>query len=48
VFAWEDIEPFSYFDAGVLKEYENHGTLIHVQELSKTTVEVKLIPAALN
>jgi Carboxypeptidase regulatory-like domain len=45
VFAWEDIEPFSYFDPGVLRQYEQQGKLVHVGEGSSQTVEVKLIPA---
>jgi hypothetical protein len=45
VFAWEDIEPFSYFDASVLRQYERNGKLIHVRESAAETVEVKLIPA---
>ena len=46
LFAWEDIEPFSYFDPAVLSEYEQQGKLVHVAEGSSQTVEVKLIPAS--
>jgi len=46
VFAWEDIEPFSYYDAGVLRQYEQQGKLIRIQESSAEVVDVKLIPAA--
>jgi Carboxypeptidase regulatory-like domain len=45
VFAWEDIEPFSYFDPSFLRQYEQQGKLIHVGEGSSQTVDVKLIPA---
>ena len=44
IFAWEDIEPFSYFDADVLKPYEQQGKPVHIQENSKEAVEVKIIP----
>jgi sarcosine oxidase gamma subunit len=46
IFAWEDIEPFSYFDADVLTSYEGRGKPVHIQEYSKETVEVKIIPVA--
>jgi hypothetical protein len=46
VFAWEDIEPFAYFDPAVVMQYEAAGKLIHVRESSEESAEVKLIPAA--
>jgi len=46
VFAWEDIEPFAYFDPDGMKQYESQGRLIHVEESSKVAVETKLIPAS--
>ena len=45
IFAWEDIEPFAYFDPAVVKQYEAAGKLVHIQELSAESVEVRLIPA---
>src|SRR5262249_42889463 len=45
LFAWEDIEPFSYFDPEVLKQYETQGKLVRIGELSKETAEVRIIPA---
>jgi len=45
LFAWEDIEPFSYFDADILKQYEQQGKLIHARESSREPVEMKIIPA---
>jgi hypothetical protein len=45
LFAWEDIEPFSYFDPDVLKQFEDKGKPIHVVETTKETVELMLIPA---
>lgn len=46
IFAWEDIEPFSYFDPAVIKQYEAAGKLVHIQESSNEATEVRLIPAA--
>jgi protocatechuate 3,4-dioxygenase beta subunit len=45
IFAWEDIEPFSYFDPAVLSQYEAAGKPVRVQEGSAETADVKLIPA---
>jgi len=47
LFAWEDIEPFSYYDPDVLKQFEDNGKPIHVVETTKETYEIKLIPAAI-
>ena len=46
LFAWEDIEPFSYFDSDVLRPFEALGKTVHIQENSKETVEVKIISTA--
>jgi protocatechuate 3,4-dioxygenase beta subunit len=48
IFAWEDIEPFSYFDSAVLSQYEAAGKPVRIQESSSETVDVKLIPAKTN
>ena len=45
LFAWEDIEPFSYFDATILRQYEQQGKLVHIQEAAADNVDVKIIPA---
>jgi len=45
LFAWEDIEPFSYFDPDVLKQFEDKGKPIHVVETTKEAVDLMLIPA---
>src|SRR5262249_13619370 len=42
--AWEDIEPFAYFDPEVLRQYEALGKAIRIQESSKETAEVRIIP----
>jgi hypothetical protein len=46
LFAWEDIEPFSYFDPEVLRQYEQQGKLVHVKESATEQVEMKIIPAS--
>ena len=46
LFAWEDIEPFAYFDPGVVKQYEAAGKAVRIQESSNESVEVRMIPAA--
>jgi hypothetical protein len=43
LFAWEDIEPFSFMDSEILREYESEGKAIHVDDGAKALVEVKLI-----
>ena len=45
LFAWEDIEPFSYFDPDVLKQYETHGKPVQIGESSKETADMRIIPA---
>jgi len=46
LFAWEDIEPFSYNDPEVLKQFEDKGKPIHIVESAKELqIEVRLIPA---
>lgn len=45
VFAWEDLEPYSYFDPEVLKQYEQAGTAVHIVEASSSNVNVRLIPS---
>jgi hypothetical protein len=45
LFAWEDIEPFSYNDPEVLKQFEDKGRPIHIDEMGNEMVDVRLIPA---
>jgi protocatechuate 3,4-dioxygenase beta subunit len=45
LFAWEDIEPFSYNDPEVLKQFEDKGRSIHIDEMGNEMVDVRLIPA---
>src|SRR6185436_15721855 len=44
VYSWEDIEPFSYFDATILRQYEQQGKLVHIAEGAAESVDVKIIP----
>ena len=41
LFAWEAIEPYSWFDPEVLAPYESRARSIHVGELSKQSIEVR-------
>jgi hypothetical protein len=45
VFSWESIEPNSWFDRELLSQYEQQGRQVRVQEGSKETVDVRIIPA---
>ncbi len=42
LFAWNDIEPGAYPD--FLRRYEEKGKLMHIDETSRVTTELKLIP----
>jgi hypothetical protein len=43
LFAWEDIEPNSFHDPEVLREYENKGKSIRIVESSKQTSDIPVI-----
>jgi hypothetical protein len=43
LFAWETIEPYSWFDPEVFKRYESRGRSINVAEGSMQTIEVRTI-----
>ncbi|HXE75041.1 MAG TPA: carboxypeptidase-like regulatory domain-containing protein [Candidatus Xenobia bacterium] len=45
LYAWEEIEPGAYEDSEYLKPYEKRGMDVRLDESSKTTVELTLIPA---
>jgi hypothetical protein len=45
LFAWEAIENYSYFNRDVLAQYESQGKPVRIQESSKETFELKIIPA---
>ena len=44
VFSWEALESNAYYDAEVLARYEIQGEHVQVQESSKETVDLKIIP----
>jgi len=44
LFAWEDLEPYAYFDADVVRPYMTTGTLIRVSENSRQSVQIVSIP----
>jgi 5-hydroxyisourate hydrolase-like protein (transthyretin family) len=44
LYAWETLEPNSYYDPEVLTHYEPHSKPIKVLEGAKLTTELKLIP----
>ena len=44
-FSWESIEPNSWYDRELLSQYEQQGRQVRVQEGSKETVDVRIIPA---
>jgi len=45
IFSWEELDAYSYFDPYVLREFLPQGKAVHISELSKETVEVRMIPA---
>jgi hypothetical protein len=45
VFAWEALEPYTYFDPKIVEPFEQHGTPVHVAESTTANVEVEIIPA---
>lgn len=45
VYSWEAIEPNAWYDRDVLSRYEQQGKLLRIQEGSKETIEIKVIPA---
>ena len=44
VFSWEVLQPNAYFDREVLAQYESLGKPVRIQESSKETIDLKLIP----
>jgi hypothetical protein len=45
LYAWEEIEQGAYEDPEFLRPYEKKGKDVRVDEASKTTLELTLIPA---
>lgn len=44
IFAWENLEPYSYHDPEILRAYETSGKRVQVMESSSQTVVVVAIP----
>jgi hypothetical protein len=44
VFAWEDVEPFAWFDAEFMQTIESRGTEILIREGAKENIEIAVIP----
>jgi hypothetical protein len=45
LFAWQDLEPFGYFDPDLLRKSEMSGKAVRVNESSKLSVNAQVIPA---
>ena len=45
LFAWEAMEPNSYRDPDVLRQYESKGRSVRIAEASNQTIELRVIPA---
>jgi hypothetical protein len=45
IYSWEELDAYSYFDPAVVREFELQGKPVHVSELSKENVEIRMIPA---
>jgi hypothetical protein len=46
IFLWEELDPYTYYEPEVVREFEPNGKAIHISELSKENVEVRMIPAS--
>lgn len=44
LFAWEDAEPYAYFDPEFVRQSEQQARAIRVAESSSQTVEIRSIP----
>jgi hypothetical protein len=45
VFAWEEIEPYSWFDPAVIEKHANKGVAVQLNESETATLELRVIPA---
>lgn len=43
LFAWEELEPYEYFDPDFQKRFEQRGTPVHVSESSRQTIALRMI-----
>jgi len=46
LFSWDSIEPFEYFDPDFLKTYQSRGHVVHLDEGSMDTADIRVIPIA--
>jgi len=46
LFAWESVDGEAYYDPEFLKSYEGQGKALHVSEGDRTSLQLKVIPAA--
>ena len=44
LFVWEEIEPFSYYDPSVLRQYDKFGAPVHIMESITATATTEIIP----
>src|SRR5262245_14894045 len=44
LFAWEDVEPFGYFDPVFLEKHETAGAPIHVEQNQSVSTNLRVIP----
>jgi hypothetical protein len=44
IFAWDSLEPYSYFDPEVLQKYEPKGQPVRIVESSRETLDLRMIP----
>jgi hypothetical protein len=44
LFAWESIEPYSWFDPEVIRRFETSGRAVHITGASTQSIEIKVIP----
>jgi hypothetical protein len=44
IFAWEALESFAYFDPELLRQFEAKGISVHLGDLSRLSVDLKVIP----
>src|SRR5712671_3711866 len=45
IFAWEDIQPGDWFDAELMRTFENRGVPVHIDEGDTKSIEAVIIPA---
>ena len=44
LFAWDEIEPYQYFDAAFMELYESRGTPVHVELNANVNVSLRKLP----